>query len=319
MYVCMIRLCVTQPALPLLLQGVSGAVAFLYTGTGFMQQPCRHLSHIPHNMPGLLDSWPGAAAAAAAAAGAKHSGNPSDAMSSVPVCWEGLSAAVSAGVCRVVSIRGTASQQLSGPPEAQGGKQTQQQAPETSLWEVFAAELALAAAGCTVKLVTDTGIDLTSLIGQQPEAAEDQRQQPQTASPSDTSNLAQDSRSAGDLRPGSKSSNRSSNVKAMLARISTVTAVLGVAADPFAEPPMVTLDSLVASEKGTSRCVVNKVGRGTSSVHSQTADCLQHRVTDRCWQGLAGAESAPYLSFAHPIRCKPCWQGITECTALTAT
>lgn len=252
----MIWLCVPQLVLLLLLllQGVSGVVTFLYNGTGFVQQSCRRLSLMPQDMPGLLDLWPGAAAAAAAA----HSRNPSSAMSSIPVCWEGLSAAVSAGECRVVSIHGTASQQFSSRPTGeQGAKQASQQASlgqETGLQEAFAAELALAAAGCTVRLVTGTAIDLTSLLRQRQQA--DQKQQAQTASLSDSSHAVQDSRTKGNLRPGSAargSSDRSSNVKVVLARISTVTAVLGVAADPFAEPPVLTLDSLMASGKGTSR------------------------------------------------------------------
>lgn len=139
----------------------------------------------------------------------------------VPVCWERVSCASAEGKCTVLSIR-------THPPckdsSTAAADSAQAADLEVQLQQWIAPEWALAGAGCFVKLVTDT--------------------------PSCLSQLGGNSRS----HNNNGSSAVGSVDEGLLARISTATAVLGVSADPFAEPPVHTLQTLVESEVvGTAR------------------------------------------------------------------
>lgn len=228
----------------LAMQGVSGVLTFLYNGTGFVQQQCSQLKLVPDTLAMSLSSsgdGGGSGASSSSNNGGLHSAL------AVPVCWDSIAAAAAAGSCTVLSVRtrphcrdsrltpGVAAQQQH---QQHGSDPISNMGRTPQHW--LTAELALARAGCFIKLVTAEPVDLSQLILSDTHLLQLQQQQEQHEQ---GLSLAS--------QPGSTSSNN--DAKTLWARISQVTAVLGVSHDPFAEPPVHTLDTLVASELGAQR------------------------------------------------------------------
>jgi hypothetical protein len=215
-------------------QGMPGILDFLYTGNGFVEHQCRDLTLLPATHHSAHPTHTTAAAAAATGTGG------------VPVCWEDVSAAAAARSCHVISVRADisthecSSSSRGGRDNSWGSshndgsycaadlrcgihstvrrepqRQRQQEARQ-ELYNCLATELAMAAAGCSVKLVTSTPVDL------------------------------------GPLRSPAAGAH-AHDTAAAVSRISQVTAVLGVSPDPFAQPPQHTLDSLMGAEAGMQR------------------------------------------------------------------
>lgn len=232
------------------MQGVSGVLSFLYGGKGFVQQPCKQLVLLPHATPTgsqpAPTTQPLASSVGAAAAGHAGSNTSASAASfpAVPVCWDAVSRAAAAGNCTVLSVRATppgycgsgsgatGSCQQTGSGSSAEHHHQQQHLCRLSQW--LGPELALAGAGCQVKLVSNTAVDLTQLAA--------------ALSATDTQQPWQVPVTAAAAHDTTSRDSRSLDRKELLGRISSVTAVLGVAPDPFAEPPVHTLDSLLRAE-----------------------------------------------------------------------
>lgn len=181
----------------------------------------------------------------------------------VPVCWDLVSRAAAAGTCEVLSIRmpsadspcaTTGSSQHS---SSQGDRQSQQQRQQ-GVW--LATELALAGVGCMVKLVTPQRVDLTHWLRQlQAQGGVLAVIQQLAASSSSVGGEVgkaswTNSSSVAHLK-GSSGSSNVEDERMLLGRITPVTAQLGLISDPFAAPPLLTLDALVAAHIATSRYV----------------------------------------------------------------
>lgn len=124
-------------------QGVAGVLAHLYSGTGFMQQPCSQLKLLPVQF---------------TCSGSSSSRTPA-ASEAVPVCWERVAGASAEDKCTVLSIRTHPPCKDSSTAAADSAQQQEPQAADLEvqlLQQWIALELALGDAGCSVKLVTDT-------------------------------------------------------------------------------------------------------------------------------------------------------------------
>lgn len=261
------------------LQGMSGVLSFLYTGAGFVEQPCRQLHLLPTSLEAAVKqrAWLGtdsglAAARRASAASEQQApvtvgASPPPPLSHVPMCQERIAAVASAGKCSVVSVRVPPAHCSVTPalhPQQQAAAQaakvasnathtnTQQQQPseqakgasfqQESIW--FGAEYALAAAGCQIKLVTPRPFDFAATVkailsgGAATSGSQHRHRQAETA-------VLGNASSTGSSRqmPSNK------DVAAVLGRISSVTAAVAATADPFAEPPVYTLDGLLEPDQ----------------------------------------------------------------------
>lgn len=121
------------------MQGLAGVLGFLYNGTGFVQHSCTDLKLLGPNEHSRQLTVTAAAAPVP---------------TFLPVCWEAVSTAASAGNCFVLSIRYDMSTQSCERSSSDGGGSQ----------SCVDAELALAAAGCSVKLITPTPINPQGIL-----------------------------------------------------------------------------------------------------------------------------------------------------------
>lgn len=189
---------------------MAGVLRFLYNGTGFVQHHCQQLTLLPQAGP------------LGTAAGLQQQAASCTCQAAVPVCWERIAAAAASRTCSVLSLKAAAA--------CGDGTQPQQ------LW----AELALAAAGCRVQLVTPAALDVPAAAAAFASAA-----------------------AAGVATAAGRAATTSSNAAALASNVRVVQAVLATSTDPFAQPPEYTLQGLVdAMQLGA-----NRWGRAAVLVH----------------------------------------------------